>query len=198
MLNFIKNKFLFIILISVVTLGALILGAMTLYKKEATFFSSDGYIIEAKTKTNKKYYFSANTEYKDNVENKIVFSDVDNNKVTVDPASFVHYSNGDITFLKKGALVNLTELNDNMINYYSITNQSTIKYDNGSYVVSANNKEIKLESFIGRISDNKYIITGKDLSLKIPQSQEVISGEYFEVLFIEQDGPTLRFIIRKP
>lgn len=187
MLNFIKNKFLFIILISIITLGGLIIGAMTLYKQETTTFSSDGYIIETTTKANKKHYFKANTEYKENVEKQITFSDTDNNKVSVDPASFVHYSNGDVTFLKKGALVNLTELESSMINYYSITNKSTIKYEDGSYLVSANNKEIKIESFMGRISDNKYLISGKDLELKIPQNNELIKGEYFEILFIE-DG----------
>ena len=136
MFNFIKNKFVFILIISVVTLGALVFGAVTLYQEDSSFFSSDGYIIDATAKANKKYYFSANTEYKENVEDKIIFSDVDNNQVSVDPASFVHYSNGDVTFLKKGALVNLTEINSSMVNYYNITNQSTIKYENGGYVVS--------------------------------------------------------------
>ena len=186
-MNFIKNKFVFILLISAVTLGALILGAMTLYKDNDLSFSSDGYIISATTKSNKKYYFSANTKYKENVDEQIIFNDVDDKKVAVDPASFVHYSNGDVTFLKKGALVNLSELNSAMINYYNITNKNTIKYKNGSYVVSSNNKEINIESFIGRISDDKYLISGNSLSLKVPQNEELIPGEYFEVLFIE-DG----------
>ena len=124
MYHFIKNKFVFILIISVVTLGALVFGAITLYKDDSSIFSSDGYIIEATSKANKKYYFSANTEYKKNVDERIVFSDVDDNKVSIDPASFVHYSNGDVTFLKKGALVNLDEINSSMINYYSITNKT--------------------------------------------------------------------------
>ena len=162
-------------------------GAITLYKDDSSIFSSDGYIIEATSKANKKYYFSANTEYKKNVDEKIVFSDVDDNKVSIDPASFVHYSNGDVTFLKKGALVNLDEINSSMINYYSITNKTTINYDKGSYVVSSNDKKINIETFLGRISDNKYLVSGVELNLKVPQNEELIHGEYFEILFIE-DG----------
>ena len=187
MFNFIKNKFVFILVISIVTLGALVFGAITLYKDDSSIFSSDGYIIEATSKANNKYYFSANTEYKKNVDDKIVFSDVDNNKVSIDPASFVHYSNGNVTFLKKGALVNLGEVNSSMINYYSITDKTTINYENGSYVVSSNDKKINIETFLGRISDNKYLVSGVELNLKVPQNEELIHGEYFEILFIE-DG----------
>ena len=182
-----KNKFLLILLISAITLVVLVLGAFAVYEKEDLVFSSDGYIIEATSKANKKYYFSANTQYKENVNKKIIFDDVDSNQVEIDPASFVHYSNGDIVFLKKGALVSLTDFNSSIVNYYNITSQNTIKYDKGNYVVSSNDKKINIESFIGRISDNKYLISGKDLKLKIPQNTEKIDGEYFEILFIE-DG----------
>ena len=116
-----KNNFLFILLISIVTLIVLVVGAFTLYKDNSLVFSSDGYIIETTTEASTKYYFSANTKYKENVDEMITFSDVDDEKRAVDPASFVHYSNGDVLFLKKGALVNLADLNLPMINYYNIT-----------------------------------------------------------------------------
>ena len=180
-----KNNFLFILLISIVTLIVLVVGAFTLYKDNSLVFSSDGYIIETTTEASTKYYFSANTKYKENVDEMITFSDVDDEKRAVDPASFVHYSNGDVLFLKKGALVNLADLNLPMINYYNITNLSTINYDKGNYVVSSNDNKISIESFIGRISDNKYLISGSGLSLKIPTDEAMIEGEYFELLFIE-------------
>lgn len=184
--KFIKNKFLFIILISVVTLVLLIVGAISMYQDTSSIFESDGYIIATTAKTNKKYYFSANTKYKENVDDKITFSDKDANKVSVEPASFVHYMDGNISFLQKGALVNLSELNNPMVTYYNITDQNVIVYENGSYSVSSNGKKISIESFVGRISDNKYIVAGKNLSLKVPKVDERIQGDYFEVLFIEE------------
>lgn len=186
MFKFIKNKFLFIVLISVATLALLIVGALSLYKDTSSIFASDGYIIEATSKTNNKYYFSANTKYKENVDEKITFSDTESNKVVVDPASFVHYLNGNISFLQRGAIVNLEELNSPMVSYYNITDQNTIVYENGEYTVTSNGKKISIESLIGRISDKKYIIAGKNLSLKIPKVEEQISGEYFEILYIEE------------
>ncbi len=185
MFKFIKNKFLFIVLISVATLLLLVVGAISLYKDPSLIFESDGYIIETTTKTSNQYYFTANTKYKENVDDKITFSDQESNKVTVDPASFVHYSNGSIAFLQRGAIVDLSEIHSPMISYYNITSQNLITYDNGQYVVSSNGRKIAMESFIGRINDSKYIIAGKNLSLKVPTEEERISGDYFEISFIE-------------
>lgn len=180
-----KNNFLFILLISIVTLVILVVGAFSLYEDKSLSFSGDGYIIETTTEASTKYYFSANTKYKENVDEMITFSDVDDKKIVIDPASFVHYSNGDVMFLKKGALVNLADLNSPMVSYYNITNLSTISYENGSYVVSSNDNKISIKNFIGRINDNKYLIGGSNLSLKIPTSEQMLDGEYFELLFIE-------------
>ena len=58
--------FLFIVMISVITLVLLVVGAVTLYKDESLSFNGEGYILSTTTKKNAKYYFSANTKYKDN------------------------------------------------------------------------------------------------------------------------------------
>ena len=58
MFRFIKNKFLFIILISIVTLVLLVVGGVSLYKDSSLIFDGDGYILSTTTKKNSKYYFS--------------------------------------------------------------------------------------------------------------------------------------------
>ena len=186
MLKFIKNKFLFIVLISIATLAVLIIGALTLYEDTSSVFASDGYILETTSETNKKYYFSANTKYKENVDEQITFSDNDSNTVAVDPASFVHYLNGNVSFLQKGALVNLADINSPMVSYYNITSDNTIIKEDEQYTVTSNDKKINIESFVGRINDNKYLIAGSDVSIKIPKVEEKIYGEYFEILYIEE------------
>lgn len=185
-MKFFKNRFLFIMLISIATLVVLIIGAFALYEDKSAVFASDGYILETTTKTNKKYYFSANTKYKENVDNQIAFSDNDSKQVAVDPASFVHYLNGNVSFLKKGALVNLADITSPMVSYYNITTENTIVKDKEQYTVTSNDKKINIESFIGRINDNKYLIAGSNLSIKVPKVDERINGEYFEILFIEE------------
>lgn len=181
-----KKNFLFIILISIATLAILVVGALSLYKDNSLVFANDGYIIETSTKTNTKYYFSANTKYKENVDEKITFEDKDNNKVSVDPASFVHYNNGNVSFLQKGALVNLVDITSPMVSYYNITKENTIVKEQAHYTVISNDKRINIDSFIGRINDNKYLIAGKNIELKIPTENNRIIGDFFEVNYIEE------------
>ena len=181
-----KKNFLFILVMSILTRATLILGGMTLYKDTSQIFLNDGYIIETTTESNTKYYFSANTKYKENVEEKISFEDKENNKVTVDPASFIHYANGNIAFLQKGALVNLADITSPMVSYYNITDDNIIVYEKEHYVITSNNKKININSFIGRINDNKYIIAGSNLKLRIPTESSVIFGNYFEINYIEE------------
>ena len=69
-MGFLKNKFGFIIFISLVTLIVLVVGAFSLYQDNSSVFSSNGYILETSAKTKQKYYFSANTKYKENVDDK--------------------------------------------------------------------------------------------------------------------------------
>ncbi len=185
MFNFIKNKFAFIIAISALTLIMLVAGAVILYQDNSKVFENEGYIISSTAKKNAKYYFSANTKYKENVDSDIVFKDSDSKSVTVSAENFVHYQNGSIGFLTNGALLNLNEINSSALNYYNVRNDDIITYKNKNYVVKSNKGEVNIESLIGRISDNKYIVAGKNVTLKVPNKTEKISGNYFEILFIE-------------
>ena len=185
MFKFIKNKFLFIVVISVITLILLVAGAVVLHKDKTKSFSNEGYIISTTTKKNAKYYFSSNTKYKSNADNNIVFKDSNSKSVTISPENFVHYTDGSIGFLSKGALVNLTEINSPAVNYYNVNDNNLVEHKNNNYSVESNNRSINIESFMGRISDRKYIIAGKDLILHVPNNTKKIAGDYFEILFIE-------------
>lgn len=185
MFKFIKNKFLFIVVISCITLVLLIVGAISLHKDTSQSFSDAGYVLSTTKKQNAKYYFTANTKYKDNADNKVSFKDEKNKSVTVDPTSFVHYNDGSIGYLTRGALVNLDEVNSSIISYYNVNRDNLIEKDNNKYNVKSNGKDINVSAFVGRISDKKYIIAGSNLSLEIPNKQDKVTGDYFEVLFIE-------------
>ena len=185
MFNFIKNKFAFIVALSLLILVFLIVGSVVLYKDESKSFSGEGYIISSTQKKNAKYYFNNNTKYKENVDSDIVFKDKDSKSRTISSQNFVHYLDGSMAFLTNGALVNLNEINSSALNYYNITNDNLISYKNNSYSIKSNKGTMDIESFLGRISDNKYIVAGKDLVLKLPNNDDKIIGDYFEVLFIE-------------
>ena len=68
----------------------------------------------------------------------IEFVDVDNNTVSVLKDSFLHYNDESISFLKKGAMLDLDTLNkDNKaVSFYNITKKSIIeKKDSGYFII---------------------------------------------------------------
>ena len=172
---------------SVFTLGLLIVGAIVLHKDNSSSFSGDGYIISTNTKKTSKYYFSANTKYKNNADGDVTFKNTNSDSVVVSTDNFVHYSDGSVGYLKRGALVNVDDISSSIISYYNVNSSNLIQHRSGGYTVKSGDKDINFPAFIGRISENKYIVAGNNITLQVPNDDKKISGDYFEILYIE-DG----------
>lgn len=174
-----------ILVISIVSLIILTIGVVFLTKKNTKEFYSAGYIINSTTAKSDKYYFGNDTVYKENVFNEYVFKDTSNNEVTTSKENFIHYLDNSLSFMKNGVILDLDNFNQNIVPYYNITDKSIIKYNNGGYYVETADKTLVFGNFLGRITDNKYIVVGKDISVKLAGNNEAVKGDYFEILFIE-------------
>ena len=84
----------------------------------------------------------------------------------------------------------LDDLNEKYLSYYNIKSKYLINYKDDRYLISSKNKDITFSSFIGRISDTKYIVAGKNLKLKLTSSENMYENYYFEFEFI--DGGLVR------
>ena len=180
-----NGRFLFILATSIVVLMLLTIGAFYLFDDEDNTFVKSGYILNPLSSTSEKYFFDENVGYKENLSSMIEFVDIDENKVTVLKDSFLHYSDESMSFLKKGAILDLDSIKgEKAVSFYNISNESIINKKDSGYYITSMNGEIKLVNFIGRISDNKYIVVG-DLSLKMAGNETIVKGNYFEVVYIE-------------
>ena len=134
-----NGRFLFIMASSVVVLILLIVGAFYLFDDEDDVFVKSGYILNPLSSTSEKFFFEENTGYKENLSSMIEFVDVDKNTVSVLRDSFLHYDDESISFLKKGALLDLdTVKGNNAVSFYNITDDSMIeKKDSGYFIESS-------------------------------------------------------------
>lgn len=181
-----NGRFLFILASSIVVLILLTLGAFYLFNDEDDTFIKSGYVINPLSSTSEKYFFDKDAGYKENLSSMIEFVDVDKNTVSILKDSFLHYSDESISFLKKGALLDLGSIKgDKAVSFYNISSKSIIEKKDSGYYIESSFGDIKLTNFMGRISDEKYIIAG-DLNLKMPGNETVVSGEYFEVVYVEE------------
>ena len=181
-----KGNFIFIVGFSILFIMVLSFGALSLTKKNSESFASDGYILSS----NKKYDFNSGTTYRLNLNKDIVFVSQDGKEASVNMDSFVHYSNGDIGLLKTGAFVDLNGVTKSIVPFYNITNQSVIKYSDGGYTIQNGDDKLYFKDILLRISEDKYLVAGKDLKVKVPGVDKQISGQYFEITYVA-DGIVL-------
>ncbi len=172
---------------SIISLIVLTIGVIFLTGRNSKEFYSAGYIINSTATKSDKYYFDDNTVYKENVFNEYVFTDVDNKEVSTSKDNFIHYLDNSLSFMKNGVILDLDNFNENIVPYYNITDKSLVKYNNGGYYIENADKTLVFGNFMGRITDNKYIVVGSDVRVQLAGNNESVRGDYFEILFVE-DG----------
>ena len=181
-----NSKFLFILASSLVVLIGLIIGAFYLFDNEDDSFVKSGYVLNPLSSISEKYFFDENVGYRENLSSMIEFVDVDEKKVSILKDSFIHYMDESVSFLKKGAILDMDTLSGNkLVSFYNITKESMIEKRETGYVIETANGDLKLNNFVGRISDNKYIVVG-NLSLKMAGNATSVKGDYFEVVYVEE------------
>lgn len=179
------KSFWLILCASILTLIAFTIGVIFLTGRNTKEFYSAGYIISSNTTKSDKYYFEEKTVYKENVFEEYVFKDVDNKEVSTKKDNFIHYLDNSLSFMKNGVILDLDNFNENIVPYYNITDKSIIRYNNGGYYIETTDKTLVFGNFLGRITDNKYIVVGNDISVKLSGNDESVRGDYFEILFVE-------------
>ena len=186
MKKLLDSKFLFIVTFSMVVLILLGVLAFYLFNDTDDTFIKSGYVLNPLSAKSEKYFFDENTNYHENLSSMVVFDDVDSKQVTVFKDSFIHYMDDSLSFLKKGAILDLDSIKGkDAVKFYNITSKSLINKKNGEYVIENAGADIVLKDFIGRISDNKYIVVGS-LETKIPGNEKNITGNYFEIVFADE------------
>lgn len=181
------KSFWIILVASLVSLIVLTIGVVLLTGRNSKEFYSAGYIINSTATKSDRYYFSENTVYKENVFEEYVFTDVDNNEVSTSKDNFIHYLDNSLSFMKNGVILDLDNFNENIVPYYNITDESIVQYNNGGYYIETADKTLVFGNFLGRITDNKYIVVGNNVRVKLAGNDNTVKGDYFEILFVE-DG----------
>ncbi|MGM9881448.1 MAG: hypothetical protein ACI31S_01240 [Bacilli bacterium] len=179
------KSFWIILVLSITSLFLLIVGVIFLTKKSETEFYSSGYIISSGATKTDRYYFNDNTTYKENVFEEYIFKDMQNNEVHISKDNFIHYLDNSMSFMQNGVILDLDNLDTSLVPYYNITDKSLLKYNNGSYYIENSDKTLIFTNFLGRISENKYIVVGSNIKVKLAGNDNPVSGDYFEVLFVE-------------
>ena len=185
------GKFLRVIIIAValviVAAAGLTVKAILDSKKE---FYQDGYILvpsteeRVTTNVNEQYYFSEGTKYQNKLGEKIVFKDTSNKEVSVNATQFVHYLDGALGSFSKGVVLDLADIGQEQIKYYGVSEKTIITKEGLSYSMSYLGKNMKLNEFIWKISDDSYMVVSPQVTLHLNNTTDVILKDYVQVQYV--------------
>ena len=189
-----KRKLFFIVISILAMTGLVFYMALNSGKKNNTYFEKEGYVLTNNTNNSTDdaivYYFNDNTKYSRNYNNEIKFVDIDNNEIVIGENTFVHYNDKSISLLKKGSILDFTEILNEVPVYYNLYEKTILEYNNGDYIVDNLGQKIKFENFMIKTDSNKFLIVGKNLSLSTPEKDTEIA-DFIELSFDNEGIVTL-------
>lgn len=183
-----KKYVFFIVSIGVILAGLLFYNVYNVQKENMKNFEEPGYILQSasgQTQKIDKYYFNANEEYKVKNNQKVIFKDTSGDEVTTTKDNFIHYNNGAISSLKKGVLINLANIDQDPITYYSIAANQIVKKQSENYYINHLNNKLQFKNLIWKISDTKYLIAGSAMTVTFDDGTTKEINGYIELEYLD-------------
>lgn len=185
-------------LVAILLIGAFGYYGVKINESRYTDFKDAGYVISTNYNSNNdneditsiKYYFSENeTYYKEN-NSSYSFTNSSNESVNIQEDNFIHYNNGSIGVFKKTALVNLNNIGDNIIKYYSLNSKNYLTKEGQNYLAKSISDTYEFTNFILKISANKYMIVAPNIKIHVKNDVRTITDSYVELQYF--DGNIVR------
>ena len=187
-----KNGKIIFALFLILVVAASIFGGVLVYDAMNTdiyTFTKDGYALTFSTQNNTKaqaYSFKNGSEYQYKKNSNTINFEVEEEKVRLDENTIMHYSDGSLGVLKKVVGIDVSTVDRNIIFYYNIYKDTKITATtDGHSIKLKNDNEVKFKNLLMRISDNKFILTGKNVRLVLSSDNIVDFGEYVEFEYMD-------------
>ena len=187
-----KNGKIIFALFLILVVAASIFGGVLVYDAMNTdiyTFTKDGYALTFSAQNNTKaqaYSFKNGSEYQYKKNSNTINFEVEEEKVRLDENTIMHYSDGSLGVLKKVVGIDVSTVDRNIIFYYNIYKDTKITATtDGHSIKLKNDNEVKFKNLLMRISDNKFILTGKNVRLVLSSDNIVDFGEYVEFEYMD-------------
>ena len=181
----------FIILIGVVLAGVLGYSTIQMINARTKTFTESGFILQSseagQEQKVERYYFGANEAYEARYSDRVSFNDVNGDRVITSNNNFIHYTNGSISALKSGVILDLNQIENDPITYYSIAKERKVKKVGDQYIVYNLDKELQFDSFMWKISDTKYLVASKAIKLVFADGTEKLIDGFVEIEYVDNE-----------
>lgn len=187
-----KNGKIIFALFLILTVAASIFGGVLVYDAMNTDiykFEKDGYALTFSAQNNTKaqaYSFKNGSEYQYKKNSNTINFTFEEENVRLDENTIMHYSDGSLGVLKKVVGLDASSIDRPIIFYYNIYKDTKINSTSEGFSIKLKNEqEVKFKTLLIRISENKFILTGKNVRLVLNQDNIIDFGEYVEFEYMD-------------
>lgn len=142
---------------------------------------------EEKTQNVERYYFNHNAIYKNTYNGKIIFNNTNGEEIITEKNNFVHYTNGSVSALKNGVILDMNEIEQDPIIYYNIAEGQVLKKAKSDYTIQHLDKELKFTNFIWKISNEKYLVIGNPIKIVFDEQNIKNIDGYVEIEYMDNE-----------
>lgn len=171
----------------VVVIATIILGGVFISDSLNTStdtFKKDGYALSFNEEKNIKataYTFKNGTEYKYKATTNTIKFQHENEQVSIDENTIIHYADRSLGVLKKVVGLDLSTIDREIIFYYNIYKNTQINWSAEGYNIKlANDEKVKFKNLLIRVNNDKFMLTGNNVRLVLNSDEIIDFGEYVE------------------
>ena len=185
-----KNKAMFAVIgVSVIVMVLIGFLVFQTYSFASTEFIDDGYVLTTVSENtpddtvNAQYYFNKGTKFTKKYPEKVVFKNVDGDKVSLDTKNFLHYQSGSMSGLTKSVILDTDKLDAEQMSYYSVSNKSLLEITGKDYQISNGGEMISFSNFVWKISDSQYMVVSDEVKLYASENEQKVFDNYVELQY---------------
>lgn len=186
------KKIITIVLPIIAVTAAIFVFGLKVYQDSFDKFQYDGFVIGSSSgKESSKYHFTKDEKYKvDGKKGEVSFTNSESEDVRVPETSFVHYTDGSISTFKKAVVLNMANVKTDSLQYYNVFNGSVFTKTSEGYQIKYLEQTLSFNNFLVKVSDTKYMLVGKNLSIKYGDKEETVADGFLEINYL--DGNIVR------
>lgn len=179
-----------IVAAALVLAAAVITAGFFLSSKDQGTLAADGYVLGISQEEGQASVYSrsfaANTALTKKFPSSYAYRDVEGDKTVVDEDSFIHYSDGSISALMDGIVVDASAVNDSIVEFYSLRAQMVLTAGNGVWTIDNNADTLEFQELLWMLHAEKLLAASSEMTLHLSNGESHTVNGYLEITYLDE------------
>lgn len=187
-----KSKIGLIVLavIAVILTAGGVTAAMLHASGQKGVFAADGYVLgisqESEQASVYPQSFASGTVLTKKFPSSYAYQDVEGDKVSVSEESFIHYSDGSLSALKNGIVVDASAVNDSVTEFYSLDERMVMAKESKGWSIDNNSKTLDFEELLWMLTKEKLMAASSEMTVYLSNGESHKVSGALEITYLDE------------